>query len=142
MQSGRTCLSDALLATVAALDLQQVNKELADYVPAYRLQELAGRGLRGEILYPVPCVLQAQPRLLGYYRLLLGCSGHLKAKQKGFTEFWTIVNVSSLDETKARVQTPTTNKFYILSRLKDQSSPEYADFRDRIVAYTGIRASP
>ncbi|MGE5578496.1 MAG: XcyI family restriction endonuclease [Bacillota bacterium] len=300
----RELLSDALLAAVAELDLEQVNRELALYVPSGRLKELAGRGLRGELLYPVPCILEARPRLIGYYRLLLGYSGkkayrqipglgvfqdmerkgtlsdrqrsllpilcrafaqrcgdlvdglgasrvtrellddlqlmtlgssiqgrrnveigeegaaevkqmieaivkpfvtkitdstikltnsagrevtirtgadpdvtiverigtdshrktvsieikagedvsniynrlgeaeksHLKAKQQGFTEFWTIVNVFPLDEAKARVQTPTSNKFYVLSRLRDQHSPEYMDFRERIVAYTGIRS--
>lgn len=300
-----TYLSDALLAVVSALPLTQVDKELAEFVPAHRLQELAGRGLRGEILYPVPCVLAAKPSLLAYYRLLLGYSGkkayqqvpglssfqdmerkgtinetqrtrlpvlcramiarcgdlvdglgidrvgrellddlqlmvlgstiqgrrnvkigeagaaevrsiieaiirpfvttddgqamklinaagrevtirtgtdpdvtireqigansyrstvsieikagedasnvynrlgeaeksHLKARQNGFTEFWTIVNVPALDMTKARIQTPSTNRFYALFRLRDKESPEYLDFRDRIVAHTGVRAT-
>ena len=35
---------------------------------------LAGYGLRGELVFPVPLVLAANPRLLGYYRLLYGFS--------------------------------------------------------------------
>lgn len=35
---------------------------------------MASLGIRGEFLFPVPCLLLANPRLLGYYRLLLGFS--------------------------------------------------------------------
>ncbi|MCA1674085.1 MAG: XcyI family restriction endonuclease [Actinobacteria bacterium] len=35
---------------------------------------LASRGLRGELLFGVPCVLSVCPRLLCYYRLVLGLS--------------------------------------------------------------------
>lgn len=35
---------------------------------------IASFGLRGEVFIPVPCVLRANPYLLGYYRLLLGLS--------------------------------------------------------------------
>jgi hypothetical protein len=67
-------LLDALLATVARLDVQQLDNELAATVPKEPLRTVASWGLRGEILFPVPCLLQANPRLLGYYRLLLGFS--------------------------------------------------------------------
>jgi len=36
--------------------------------------KLASLGLRGEFLFPLPSLLTANPRLLGYYRLLLGFS--------------------------------------------------------------------
>jgi len=35
---------------------------------------LAAKGLRGELAFPLPIVLQANPSLLGYYRLLYGYS--------------------------------------------------------------------
>lgn len=38
------------------------------------MNELASHGIRGELLFPVPCLLEANPRLIGYYRLLLGFS--------------------------------------------------------------------
>jgi hypothetical protein len=38
------------------------------------LSLLASHGLRGELLFAVPAVLSANPRLLAYYRLLLGYS--------------------------------------------------------------------
>ena len=67
-------LLDALLATVARLDIQQIDAELANTAPKRALRTVASWGLRGEALFPVPCLLQANPRLLGYYRLLLGFS--------------------------------------------------------------------
>jgi len=67
-------LLDALLATVSRLDIAKVDKQLAEFVPNERLQEIAGWGLRGELVFAMPCVLEANPLLLGYYRLLLGFS--------------------------------------------------------------------
>jgi len=67
-------LLDALLSTVSTLEISQIDHELADLVPPCALREVAGWGLRGEILFAVPCVLESNPALLGYYRLLLGFS--------------------------------------------------------------------
>lgn len=296
-------LLEALLETIKGLDIAQVDRELATFVPASRLRDLAGRGLRGEAVYAVPCVLTANPKLLAYYRLLLGYSGkafyesgsdpqffetmetkgglteeqrsalsllcgaliqrssdlidgiglgkitmnllddltlltlgaqfrgsantklgtkamdevrelileivkpatvasisklielqnaagrkvlisigadpdvtireemseghfrnsvsievkggwdrrnihnrlgeaeksHQKAKGHGFTEFWTIVNVKAFDLEKAKVESPTTNQFFELSKLLAKTGPAYEDFRRRIVTYSGIR---
>ena len=43
-------------------------------VPAKRLKRAAAVSLRGEVFFPVPCLLLRNPRLLGYYRLLYGFS--------------------------------------------------------------------
>lgn len=67
-------LMDALFSTVAGLDVSQIDRELAEYVPASALQMVASWGLRGEILFAVPYILEGKPALLGYYRLLLGFS--------------------------------------------------------------------
>lgn len=67
-------LQDALSGTVKNLLIPDIDKELAAYVPAHSLSTLAAHGLRGEMVFPVPVVLQANPRLLGYYRLLYGYS--------------------------------------------------------------------
>ncbi|MFA7536923.1 MAG: XcyI family restriction endonuclease [Desulfuromonadales bacterium] len=71
-------LQDALLETIEHLDIARVDHELNAIVPKQSLKSLARQGMRGELVFPVPCLLQANPRLLGYYRLLLGFS------QKGF----------------------------------------------------------
>lgn len=70
----RACLQDVLLETVKNLDIEKLDAELAAAAPQSSLSILAGRGLRGECVFPVPLVLTAAPRLLGYYRLLYGYS--------------------------------------------------------------------
>jgi len=67
-------LLDALLSTVAKLEIARIDGELNDYASNSNLQKLARWGLRGEILFAVPCVLRSSPKLLGFYRLLLGFS--------------------------------------------------------------------
>jgi hypothetical protein len=70
----RLYLQQALSHTISWLQLGTVNAELDAFAPAADLQRLASFGLRGEFLFPVPAIFAANPRLLGYYRLLLGFS--------------------------------------------------------------------
>ncbi|MCR4289358.1 MAG: XcyI family restriction endonuclease [Candidatus Scalindua sp.] len=67
-------LQDALSKAVDKIDLPTLDNQLAEYVPQSNLKALAKRGLRGELVFPAPCMLEADPFLLGYYRLLLGFS--------------------------------------------------------------------
>lgn len=67
-------LSDGLQATVGKLDVQTLDRQLAEYVSAGALAKVASFGLRGEVFFPIPCVLETTPFLLGYYRLLYGLS--------------------------------------------------------------------
>ncbi len=64
----------ALSKTVKSLDIEDINKELGAYVKKESVSKVAEFGLRGEVVFPVPCVLGANPSLLGYYRLLYGLS--------------------------------------------------------------------
>ncbi len=70
----RRYLQDALADTVKGLAVPDIDRELATYVPSSSLTSLATHGLRGEMVFPVPVILTANPRLLGYYRLLYGYS--------------------------------------------------------------------
>ena len=63
---------------------------------------------------------------------------HQKARQTGYTECWTIVNVHKLDEVKAKQESPSTDRFFRLSEIIQTNSKEYADFKNRVVAVTGI----
>ena len=298
-------LQEALAEAVRGLDLRVINEELDTLVPQKELAQLASRGIRGELLFAVPCLLQVNPKLLGYYRLLLGFSqkefynksklarlevmeskgelpgrvvgelgelcralvirasemanaigygritkellddltlltlgpqlrgsrntrigkaankavfeiierivhhalskvadtklelcnaagrrvtiafsadpdisvtenispktvksivaieikgggdksniwnrlgeaekSHQSAKQRGCVEFWTIYNVPDLDITKAKEKSPTTTRFYSLIELSDMTSDALADFRDRLIALVGIKATP
>jgi hypothetical protein len=67
-------LQEALNSAVRGLQIPDIDRELSVHVPAHSLSLLAGHGLRGELMFPVPVVLTAKPRLLGYYRLLYGYS--------------------------------------------------------------------
>lgn len=67
-------LQEALLVSVRRLDIPTVDLELARFVPHTDLAQMAEHGLRGELLFAVPALLAANPRLLAYYRLLLGFS--------------------------------------------------------------------
>jgi hypothetical protein len=70
----QSMLQDALRETVRSLDIPSLDRELAEIVPSHSLATLAGHGLRGELMFAVPSVLAANPRLVGYYRLLYGFS--------------------------------------------------------------------
>lgn len=67
-------LQEALSKTVTSMDVKDIDRELALYVQASALRTVASFGVRGEVFFPVPCLIQANPFLLGYYRLLLGLS--------------------------------------------------------------------
>ena len=67
---------------------------------------------------------------------------HQKARLAGFEQFWTIVNVTGFDEAKARQESPTTNRFYNLAELRDETSHAFIDFRDWLISLLGLRAQP
>jgi len=67
-------LRDALQAVVAASDIERIDRELSLFAPAEGLRRMAGWSLRGEVVLAIPYILLQRPKLLGYYRLLLGFS--------------------------------------------------------------------
>ena len=67
-------LHEALRKTITGLDIKEIDTQLAEYVGPDALKSVASFGVRGEVFFPVPSVIEANPFLLGYYRLLLGLS--------------------------------------------------------------------
>ena len=67
-------LQTALAQTIRGLKIPDLDHQLAKLVPPSSLAMLASYGLRGETMFPIPVVLEANARLLGYYRLLYGYS--------------------------------------------------------------------
>jgi len=67
-------LAEALRDAVGGLAIAEVDRQLGRLVPGPSLARVAAFGLRGETVFPVPVVLEANPSLLGYYRLLYGLS--------------------------------------------------------------------
>lgn len=74
LKARETILQKALLDTVMKLDISTIDHEAHQYIPKEALKILAGCGLRAELAFALPSILNANPRLLGYYRLLLGFS--------------------------------------------------------------------
>jgi len=96
------------MGTVREMGVGEIDKELAQYVPAPYLAVLAGRGLRGELVFAVPSVLATNPHLLGYYRLLLGFS------QKAFyTREFGLSGFANM-ENKGHISDPNKNKLPLL----------------------------
>jgi hypothetical protein len=95
----KTYLLDALLSLVAKLEIPKIDTELSKYVSNSALQKIAGWGLRGEIVFAVPYVLRESPKLLGYYRLLLGFSQkQFYSGQYGFGPFKPMEENGQLSE--------------------------------------------
>jgi XcyI restriction endonuclease len=67
-------LKEALRQTLKSIDISKLDKELSQYVPAHAMSLMASHGLRAEWIFPTPFLFLANPRLLGYYRLLFGFS--------------------------------------------------------------------
>ncbi|WP_027356881.1 XcyI family restriction endonuclease [Desulfofundulus thermocisternus] len=67
-------LRDALKEAVEKVGVQTIDRELHDLVSSSALTKLGAFGLRGEILFAVPCLIKEKPSVSGYYRLVLGFS--------------------------------------------------------------------
>jgi hypothetical protein len=63
---------------------------------------------------------------------------HQKARSEGFAQFWTVVNVTEIDESVWRQETPTTNELFYLEQIADVRSREHARFSEYLVAELGI----
>ena len=63
---------------------------------------------------------------------------HQKAKIAGYAECWTVVNVDRTDLNMAKLESPSTNRFYRISDLLKADGDDYIDFRSRIISLTGI----
>ena len=70
----RLQLQPALARAVGEVGVTIIDGELRELVPAEALNHVAGLGLRGERVFPIPSVLEHAPPLIGYYRMLLGIS--------------------------------------------------------------------
>lgn len=73
-ESQKEHLLPALLSHVGNVDIGKLDAQLLLYVKKERLAVVAKKGLRGELIYPVPYLLETNPKLIGYYRLLYGFS--------------------------------------------------------------------
>jgi hypothetical protein len=67
---------------------------------------------------------------------------HQKARKRGFTECWTVVNVPAIDQRLGKSESPSTDQFFILSELLDPTNAGHAEFRTRLIHLTSIPDLP
>lgn len=63
---------------------------------------------------------------------------HLKAKNAGINERWTIINDPQAPADKLHSMSPSTTRFYQLLELTDDQSTNFADFRSRVRDLVGL----
>lgn len=63
---------------------------------------------------------------------------NLKAKQKGFKDFWTIISKTSLDMSKLRQESQTTTEWFDVTELLGRKGKDWQDFRQRLAGAVGI----
>lgn len=63
---------------------------------------------------------------------------HLKAKQKGFVEFWTIISKTGLEMYKLAQESQTTNRWFDVTELLAREGKDWEDFRQRFAGAVGI----
>lgn len=73
-EARRSVLDSALRAAVKGIAPQTLAAEMNAHAPAAARQILQGTGVRDDLVFATPSVLRQDPRVLGYYRLLLGVS--------------------------------------------------------------------
>ncbi len=88
----------ALRDAVAVVDVAMIDAELHQIASRASLSALARHSLRGEAFYPVPSLLEARPRLLGYYRLLYGISRKRFYQSSAFSRFGAMEDSGILRE--------------------------------------------
>ena len=64
--------------------------------------------------------------------------GHQKAKNSGFSKFWTIIRVD-VDQEAVKRESPTTTHFFHIDRIANRSTKEHAEFRDLLSSLVGMR---
>ncbi len=63
---------------------------------------------------------------------------HLKAKQQGFKDFWTIISKKGLDVSKLQRGSQTTTEWYDVTELLAQKGQDWENFRQRLSVAVGI----
>ena len=80
-------LLEALQRTLKRAKLKKLDGDLHEFVPEKRLQKVRSYGMSGEVVFVTPYILTLNPKLIGYYRLLIGRSKKQFYGQGGFGVF-------------------------------------------------------
>lgn len=63
---------------------------------------------------------------------------HLKARERGVAECWTIINDRQAPESQLRTASPSTHRFYQLTDLTNDQSTGHAEFASRVRDMVGL----
>ncbi|HEY6349503.1 MAG TPA: XcyI family restriction endonuclease [Candidatus Angelobacter sp.] len=63
---------------------------------------------------------------------------HLKSRNSGFPEFWTLISKKGLDVAKLRAESRTTNHWFDVAEVLARKGPDWDNFRQRLAAAVGI----
>ncbi len=63
---------------------------------------------------------------------------HLKAKQKGFKDFWTIISKAGLEMYKLRQESQTTTEWFDVTEILARDGKDWEDFSQRLAGAVGI----
>jgi len=63
---------------------------------------------------------------------------HLKARQNGVTECWTVINDPQAPIAQLRSSSPSTHRFYQLLELTNEDHPTRAEFASRLRSMVGL----
>ncbi|HEV2521600.1 MAG TPA: XcyI family restriction endonuclease [Candidatus Acidoferrales bacterium] len=63
---------------------------------------------------------------------------HLKAKQKGYRDFWTIISKAGLEMSKLTQESQTTTEWFDVTELLARSGRDWEGFRERLAGAAGI----
>lgn len=72
-----------------------------------------------------------------YNRIGEAEKSHIKAKARGYSDFWTIIRTKSLDDS-ARKQSPTTRLWFDAAQVLARSGPDWFDFAHELTHVIGI----
>lgn len=65
-------------------------------------------------------------------------NSHLKAKQKGFKDFWTIISKTGLAMYNLRQESQTTTEWFDVTEILARDGRDWEDFRQRLAGAVGI----
>jgi hypothetical protein len=63
---------------------------------------------------------------------------HIKAKGRGYPEFWTIISKTGVDPTKLSGGSKTTNHWFDVAEILARKGKDWDDFRERLAGTVGI----
>jgi hypothetical protein len=63
---------------------------------------------------------------------------HLKAKRKGFRDYWTIISKKGLEMSKLHSESQTTTEWFDVTELLAQKGPDWENFRQKLSLAVGI----